>query len=81
MRQSMRARVAAKGDVIIDGGNSYYADDIRRAKQLASRGIRYVDCGTSGGVWGDPVLERIHGRHVNHAPRAGQTESGVRRAG
>jgi len=39
-------------DILIDGGNSYYVDDIRRAKYLASRGIHYVDCGTSGGVWG-----------------------------
>jgi len=45
----------AKGDVVIDGGNSYYVDDIRRAKALAARGIDYVDTGTSGGVWG---LER-----------------------
>jgi 6-phosphogluconate dehydrogenase len=42
-------------DTIIDGGNSFYKDDIRRAKALRSKGIRYVDCGTSGGVWG---LER-----------------------
>jgi 6-phosphogluconate dehydrogenase len=42
----------AKGDVIIDGGNSYYKDDIRRAKALASAGIDYVDVGTSGGIWG-----------------------------
>ena len=41
-----------RGDIIIDGGNSFYKDDIRRAKQLAKKGIRYVDCGTSGGVWG-----------------------------
>jgi 6-phosphogluconate dehydrogenase len=40
------------GDILIDGGNSYYVDDIRRAKELAARGIRYVDVGTSGGVWG-----------------------------
>jgi 6-phosphogluconate dehydrogenase len=40
------------GDVLIDGGNSYYVDDIRRAKELASKGIHYVDVGTSGGVWG-----------------------------
>jgi 6-phosphogluconate dehydrogenase len=40
------------GDVIIDGGNSYYIDDIQRAKELAPRGIHYVDVGTSGGVWG-----------------------------
>src|ERR1700722_19081055 len=39
-------------DIIIDGGNSFYKDDIRRAKKLAERRIRYVDCGTSGGVWG-----------------------------
>ncbi len=44
-----------KDDVIIDGGNSYYIDDIRRSKELTSRGVHYVDCGTSGGVWG---LER-----------------------
>src|SRR3984885_12169467 len=39
------------GDILIDGGNSYYIDDIRRAKELAERGIHYVDVGTSGGVW------------------------------
>jgi 6-phosphogluconate dehydrogenase len=44
-----------RSDIVIDGGNSYYVDDIRRAKQLASKGIHYVDVGTSGGVWG---LER-----------------------
>ena len=43
------------GDILIDGGNSYYIDDIRRAKELSARGIEYVDVGTSGGVWG---LER-----------------------
>ena len=45
----------AKDDILIDGGNSYYVDDIRRAKELAAKGIHYVDVGTSGGVWG---LER-----------------------
>jgi 6-phosphogluconate dehydrogenase len=40
------------GDIVIDGGNSYYRDDITRAKQLAEQDIHYVDCGTSGGVWG-----------------------------
>jgi len=44
-----------KGDILIDGGNSYYIDDIRRAKELAGKGMHYVDVGTSGGVWG---LER-----------------------
>ena len=43
------------GDILIDGGNSYYVDDLRRAKTLAPKGIHYVDVGTSGGVWG---LER-----------------------
>ena len=41
-----------RDDIIIDGGNSFYKDDIRNAKKLAEKGIRYVDCGTSGGVWG-----------------------------
>ena len=49
------ARELEPGDILIDGGNSYYIDDIRRAKELASRQVHYVDVGTSGGVWG---LER-----------------------
>ncbi len=49
------AELLAPGDTVIDGGNSYYRDDITRAKQLAARQLHYVDCGTSGGVWG---LER-----------------------
>jgi len=52
---SMLEKLAPKmeqGDTIIDGGNSYYIDDIRRAKDLESKGIHYVDVGTSGGVWG-----------------------------
>ncbi len=40
------------GDVVVDGGNSYYKDSMRRAEQLAAGGIRFLDCGTSGGVWG-----------------------------
>ena len=40
------------GDILVDGGNSYYVDDIRRAQELAQKGIHYVDVGTSGGVWG-----------------------------
>src|SRR5258708_24215710 len=43
------------GDIVIDGGNSYYIDDIRRAKELATKSLHYVDVGTSGAVWG---LER-----------------------
>ncbi|MGH3575960.1 MAG: phosphogluconate dehydrogenase (NAD(+)-dependent, decarboxylating) [Mycobacterium sp.] len=41
-----------EGDIVIDGGNSYYRDDIRHAKALSGKGIRLLDCGTSGGVWG-----------------------------
>jgi 6-phosphogluconate dehydrogenase len=48
-------RLLERGDIVIDGGNSYYVDDIRRAKELATKGLHYVDVGTSGGVWG---LER-----------------------
>ncbi|MGH6827278.1 MAG: phosphogluconate dehydrogenase (NAD(+)-dependent, decarboxylating) [Rhizomicrobium sp.] len=48
-------QLLSPGDVVIDGGNSFYKDDIRRAKLLAEKNIAYVDCGTSGGVWG---LER-----------------------
>src|ERR1700674_3976723 len=44
-----------RGDILVDGGNSYYIDDIRRAKTLTSKGIHYLDVGTSGGIWG---LER-----------------------
>jgi 6-phosphogluconate dehydrogenase len=44
-----------KGDILIDGGNSHFKDDVRRGRELAKRGVRYMDCGTSGGVWG---LER-----------------------
>jgi 6-phosphogluconate dehydrogenase len=46
-----------RGDILIDGGNSYYIDDIRRAKELTAKGFHYVDVGTSGGVWG---LERCY---------------------
>ncbi|WP_375429086.1 phosphogluconate dehydrogenase (NAD(+)-dependent, decarboxylating) [uncultured Sphingomonas sp.] len=49
------ASVCAADTIIIDGGNTFYKDDIRRAKMLAEKGVRYVDVGTSGGVWG---LER-----------------------
>ena len=52
--QELVAKLDA-GDVVIDGGNSYYIDDIRRAKELTTKGLHYVDVGTSGGVWG---LER-----------------------
>jgi 6-phosphogluconate dehydrogenase len=54
-----------KGDIIVDGGNSYYIDDIRRAKMLGSSGIHYVDSGTSGGVWG---LERGYCQMIGGEP-------------
>ena len=74
---------AAKGDVVIDGGNSFYKDDIRRAKALAERGVDYVDVGTSGGVWGrergycmmiggrDEVLNRLDPIFETLAPGRG----------
>src|SRR5579862_7628880 len=52
--QALAQRMQA-GDILIDGGNSYFKDDVRRAHQLKGKGIHYVDVGTSGGVWG---LER-----------------------
>ena len=72
-----------KGDILIDGGNSYYIDDIRRAKELAGKGIHYVDVGTSGGVWGlergyclmiggePPVVKRLDPIFARLAPGAG----------
>src|SRR5438105_5830948 len=52
--QELASRMQS-GDIVIDGGNSYYRDDMDRAASLKSRGIHFVDCGTSGGIWG---LER-----------------------
>jgi 6-phosphogluconate dehydrogenase len=49
--QELAKRMSA-GDIMIDGGNSYFKDDVRRSKELKSKGIHYVDVGTSGGVWG-----------------------------
>ena len=72
-----------RGDILIDGGNSYYIDDIRRAKELAGKGIHYVDVGTSGGVWGlergycmmiggeDDVVKRLDPIFARLAPGAG----------
>ena len=56
-----------RGDILIDGGNSYYIDDIRRAKELAPKGIHYVEVGTSGGVWG---LERGYCMMIGGEPDA-----------
>src|SRR5882762_1343784 len=71
------------GDIVIDGGNSYYVDDIRRAKELGEKGIHYVDVGTSGGVWGrergyclmiggeDAVVKHLDPIFAQLAPGAG----------
>jgi 6-phosphogluconate dehydrogenase len=71
------------GDILIDGGNSYYVDDIRRAQELAEKGIHYVDVGTSGGVWGrergyclmiggeDAVVKHLDPIFAQLAPGAG----------
>ena len=57
----------SQGDILIDGGNSWFKDDVRRAKALAPRGIHYVDAGTSGGVWG---ADRGYCLMVGGAPEA-----------
>jgi 6-phosphogluconate dehydrogenase len=74
------AEVFEAGDVIIDGGNTHYHDDIRHANELAQKGIHHVDCGTSGGVWGiergfclmiggeDDVVERLSPLFATIAP-------------
>src|ERR1044071_69382 len=46
------AKLLAKGDIVIDGGNSYYKDDLRHAEELKKSGIKYLDAGVSGGIWG-----------------------------
>jgi 6-phosphogluconate dehydrogenase len=80
------APLLAKGDALIDGGNSYYVDDIRRAKTLAASEIAYVDVGTSGGVWGldrgycmmiggpDDVVTRLDPIFKSLAPGLGTIE-------
>ena len=74
------------GDVVIDGGNTFYKDDIRRAKELKKKNIGYVDCGTSGGVWGlgrgycmmiggdEAVVKRLDPIFAALAPGAGTIE-------
>jgi 6-phosphogluconate dehydrogenase len=74
------------GDILIDGGNSYYVDDLRRAGELAPRGIHYVDVGTSGGVWGfergyclmiggeAPIVARLDPIFATLAPGVGSIE-------
>jgi 6-phosphogluconate dehydrogenase len=79
------APLLEKGDALIDGGNSYYIDDIRRSRELAARGIDYLDVGTSGGVWGlergycqmiggpTAVVERLDAIFKTLAPGRGNT--------
>ncbi|SHW90712.1 6-phosphogluconate dehydrogenase [Mycobacteroides abscessus subsp. abscessus] len=83
----------APGDTVIDGGNSYYRDDITRAKQLVTQDIHYVDCGTSGGVWGldrgyclmiggeSEVVNRLDPIFKTIAPGAGSVEPTLGRDG
>ena len=82
-----------RGDTIIDGGNSYYRDDIRRAAALSEQGIHHVDCGTSGGVWGlergfclmiggeDAVVERLSPLFATIAPGVDSAERTPGRTG
>jgi 6-phosphogluconate dehydrogenase len=75
-----------KGDAIIDGGNSHYLDDIRRSEEFAEKGIDYIDCGTSGGVWGldrgyclmiggpDKAVERLDPIFASVAPGIGDID-------
>ncbi|MBM3665896.1 MAG: decarboxylating 6-phosphogluconate dehydrogenase [Actinobacteria bacterium] len=87
------ADVLDKGDAIIDGGNSHYHDDIRRSAEFAERGIDYIDCGTSGGVWGlergyclmiggpDGAVERLDPIFASVAPGIGEIERTPGRSG
>jgi len=83
----------AADDVVVDGGNSYYRDDVDRAQRLQARGIHYVDCGTSGGVWGlergyclmiggeRDVVRRLDPLFATLAPGRGTAEPTPGRAG
>jgi 6-phosphogluconate dehydrogenase len=87
------AAVLEPGDAIVDGGNSYYRDDIRRAEQVGGRGIDYVDCGTSGGVFGlergyclmiggpDRAVERLDPIFASLAPGVAAAERTPGRSG
>jgi 6-phosphogluconate dehydrogenase len=87
------AAVLAPGDAIVDGGNSYYRDDIRRAAKLGESGIDFVDCGTSGGVFGldrgyclmiggpDVAVQRLDPVFASLAPGVGSAERTPGRAG
>ena len=94
--EAMVVQLAAaleRGDTIIDGGNTFYRDDIRRGKELATKGLTYVDVGTSGGVWGlergycmmiggdKSVVERLDPIFRTLAPGAGDIPRTTRREG
>jgi 6-phosphogluconate dehydrogenase len=80
------AEIFAAGDIIIDGGNSYFKDDLHRERQLSEKGIHYVDVGTSGGVWGlergycmmiggpDEAVEHLDAIFKTLAPGVGEIE-------
>jgi 6-phosphogluconate dehydrogenase len=82
-----------RGDTVIDGGNAFYKDDIRRAQALKAKGIHYIDCGTSGGVWGldrgyclmiggdMDAVERLDPIFDTLAPGAGDIEKTPERSG
>jgi 6-phosphogluconate dehydrogenase len=86
-------KLVAPGDILIDGGNSHYHDDIARAQRLAAKGLHYVDMGTSGGVWGlergyclmiggeDEVVKRLDPVFATLAPGAGDIEKTPGREG
>jgi 6-phosphogluconate dehydrogenase len=71
------AEILTAGDILIDGGNSYYKDDIRHADELQAKGIRYLDVGTSGGVWG---LERGYCLMIGGDPTAAEYVTPIFRA-
>ena len=87
------ATVLGSGDAIVDGGNSYYRDDIRRAAKVGEKGVDYVDCGTSGGVFGldrgyclmiggpDRAVERLDPIFASLAPGVGSAERTPGRSG
>ncbi len=86
-------KLVAPGDILIDGGNSHYHDDIARSKRLGAKGLHYVDMGTSGGVWGlergyclmiggeDDVVKRLDPVFATLAPGAGDIEKTPGREG
>ncbi|HKT19709.1 MAG TPA: decarboxylating 6-phosphogluconate dehydrogenase [Stellaceae bacterium] len=90
---SALSEALARGDVVIDGGNSFWHDDIRRAKALMARGQHYVDVGTSGGIWGlergfclmiggeKPVIDRLEPIFAALAPGRGEIQRTPHREG